>query len=180
MENNTTHHVINMGDFSTRYFSIDFEPVELRMSEWFARTQGGDFCMSEWQAVIDICCEILGKEKREVYALKEQDLPESFNSTVYEFLDHGGFHWIYFLETKTYHFHKFYYWHDVVLNKTYKGSMYNNEASFKRGAEFDRHYESVARYLKHQDLIRGREYYEPSLDTINLLVKKFLSIATEK
>jgi len=170
----TVQHIIDTGGKEQELtFSIDFEPIKMFVSKKivdeisktdinYFETTGKHF----WQQIISFCCDVLGKEKREIFAYREFEPLPKFSKTVLEFVSYGGYQWRYFQKTKTHHFNKWYYWYNTFA--------YKDGREFNERYEEYRHYHFVYDYLRRQGLVANQNYNEPTNTMIDKLIKNLI------
>jgi hypothetical protein len=120
------------------------------------------FTRDAWQFIIDFVCDVLGKERRVVYSIRNERML-AFGDDVYEYICTNSMttFWRYFLRTKTFHFAKYYEWLEI-LSKMEKDGKINTE--------LNRHYDENMYYLNQQGLYIGKYYHEPKLKLIDQLI----------
>lgn len=177
------YYIIDTGNYDERkglslYFSIDFEPVKLLLNReilnilTYSHTESL-FKKDILQILLDFSCEILGKEKREVFHFYNNERMK-FDENVWEYFApfRGGRYWAF--KTKTCLFYKFYSAFKSIHGKYYPLPTYKEELKYNDSGNFYIHYENVYTKLCEQGLAIGHSYHSPSNETIDILINKIL------
>jgi len=145
------HHVISLDERGFRLvFSIDFETVEVWLPNEMQHSVGFKN-LAFWQSMIDGACKILGKESRDVVAIRNYAKLPNFGNTILEYISSGGYQYVYFCVTKTLHWPRFY------NHKDSSDALGSNPLK----STIRSHFETVLKYAHAQGLTSVHAFYEP-------------------
>lgn len=162
---NPVHHVIYAGKPKhSLVFSIDFEIVEFRHGYEDSMMRGYN-TLPFWQELFDECCDLLGKDRRRIYAYKDHEPMPEFGETILEYVSTSSTYvWNYFSKTSIDYFPRFYNNWDVSrANKNRDGSVY---------LEIALHFDSIEKFLANQGLSPIHRFHEPTRAIVDIFTKR--------
>lgn len=169
-----------MGEHLDILFMLDFDVIEFRLPKkmvpyrlFSSGAKVEDFKKHEWQTIIDFTCELLGKEKRNVFSFNQHQTIKDNNFHPFVFIPLSSeplyFGWEYFIETPKELLTKFWTLHDL-----------NNDSCNTVKYKIHGLIENTFRALKGQGILKRQDYYQPSPYLIETFIKKFKKNIYEK
>jgi hypothetical protein len=160
-------------DFVTsksQYHNLATNTIDSCSIQTVPKMIGKIYTMDVYQSIIDLVCEKLSLEKRNIMCLRENQIPDYFNfskdESFLEFQFEGNSGRSYFIETKIHHALK--YWEQF---KKLSERNHENRLIDETDNRFYCQFSDVRKFIDKQGIFTNRDFYEISKSTMDNFIK---------